>query len=36
MIGKIILFAILIALAIFIYKVTKNDGNEGGGEMSAV
>ena len=36
MIGEIILLAIVVSLAIFIYKVTKNDRNEGGGEMSAV
>lgn len=36
MIGKIILFAILIVLAIFIYKVTKNDDDNEGGEMQAV
>lgn len=36
MIVKILLLAIAIAMMVFIYKVTKNDGNEGGGEMSAV
>ena len=36
MIGKIILFTILIALAIFIYKVTKDNDDNEGGEMQAV
>lgn len=36
MIGKIILLAILIALAVFIYKVTKNDDDNDGGQMQAV
>ena len=36
MIGKIILFTILIALAIFIYKVTKDNDDNEGGELQAV
>ena len=36
MIVKILLLAIAIAMVVFIYKVTKDNNDEGGGEMSAV
>ena len=36
MMVKILLLAIAIAMMVFIYKVTKDSDDEGGGEMSAV